>query len=72
MSRMRGSLPCLNFKRRNATRNGYANVEDGDSDVSMAGAGDFSERNSITHLLDARLQIPPVSTNDLTDSIEYF
>lgn len=66
---MRGPLPCLNFKRRNATRNGYTNVDERDSDVSMAGACDFSERSSITHLLDARLQISPVSTNNITDNI---
>lgn len=73
MSRIRGTQHCFNFKRRNATRNGYTSVDDGDSDVSMVGAGDLEERTSITYLLDARLHIESVSTvMDYTDSVKYF
>ncbi|XP_017855494.1 PREDICTED: uncharacterized protein LOC108608575 isoform X1 [Drosophila arizonae] len=57
MSRSRRSFNFICFKRRNATRNGYTNVDDDDSDVSMAGA---DEPNAITSLLDARLHIEPV------------
>ncbi|XP_062122109.1 uncharacterized protein LOC133835929 [Drosophila sulfurigaster albostrigata] len=62
MSRIRCSYNCLHFKRRNiATRNGYTNVDEEDSDVSMMGAenDEIGERNSITYLLDARLHISP-------------
>lgn len=62
MSRSRRSLNCVYFKRRSATRNGYANVDEEDSDVSMVGADDFGESNAITSLLDARLHIGPVCT----------
>lgn len=58
MSRSRRSFSFIWFKCRNATRNGYTNVDDDDSDVSMAGA---DEPNAITSLLDARLHIEPVS-----------
>nr|AFK29229.1 CG5039-like protein [Drosophila buzzatii] len=56
MSRSRRPFNLICFKRRNATRNGYTNVDD-DSDVSMAGA---DEPNAITSLLDARLHIEPL------------
>ncbi|KAH8360174.1 hypothetical protein KR093_011107, partial [Drosophila rubida] len=58
MSRIRCTYSCCHFKRRMATRNGYSNVDEEDSDVSMMGADDdVGERNSITYLLDARLHI---------------
>jgi len=65
MSRIRCPHNCFHFKRRNATRSGYVNVDEEDSDVSMVGADDIGERNSITYLLDARLHISPVSTEVL-------
>lgn len=72
MSRIRRPLHCFNFKRRNATRNGYTSVDEGDSDVSMAGAGDLEERSLITYLLDARLHIESVSTRNYKDILKYF
>ncbi|KAH8312165.1 hypothetical protein KR044_009641, partial [Drosophila immigrans] len=65
MSRIRCSYNCFHFKRRNATRYGYSNVDGEDSDVSMVGADDDDDviqRNSITYLRDARLHISPVSS----------
>ncbi|XP_023166757.1 uncharacterized protein LOC111596684 isoform X2 [Drosophila hydei] len=60
MSRSRRPFNFICFKRRNATRNGYTNVDDDDSDVSMAGA---DEPNAITSLLDARLHISTRAAN---------
>ncbi|EDW59595.2 uncharacterized protein [Drosophila virilis] len=68
MSRSRRSLNCVYFKRRSATRNGYANVDEEDSDVSMVGADDFGESNAITSLLDARLHIEPRSEGNRQSS----
>lgn len=68
MSRIRCPHNCFQFKRRNATRNGYVNVDEEDSDVSMAGADDIGERNFIKYLLDARLHISPVSTTALVNT----
>ncbi|KAL7730152.1 hypothetical protein ACLKA6_009418 [Drosophila palustris] len=61
MSRIRCPHNCFRFKRRSAMRNGYVNVDEEDSDISMVGADDddIGERNPITYLLDARLHIPP-------------
>ncbi|EDV92848.1 uncharacterized protein LOC6563428 isoform X2 [Drosophila grimshawi] len=61
LSRSRRTLNCGYFKRRNATRYGYLSVDDGDgdSDVSMIGADEFDQPNSVASLLDARLQITP-------------
>ncbi|XP_034487645.1 uncharacterized protein LOC117791852 isoform X2 [Drosophila innubila] len=67
MSRIRCPHNCFHFKRRNATRSGYVNVDEEDSDVSMVGADDIGERNSITYLLDARLHISPRQEHRQTD-----
>ncbi|ALC46962.1 CG5039, partial [Drosophila busckii] len=65
MSRNRRScLNCSCFKRVKATRSGYINVDinENDSDVSMAMGEDFTEVESRYSLMQGRLHIATVST----------